>query len=163
MTISMSGLDVEINRFLTRKNAIINIFKTCISTQEWMNVLQHVSPDGDKHTPEAMRKIEGDIIRFLNYGEDASIAEDIIIALNSGGDYAGGRENQWLKDFLKYRKQAKPIQGYPLNHLIVKNQDDMEFKQLDYMNGYADNDAILATNLDILAPFDDKDIQLYQA
>ena len=39
----------------------------------------------------------------------------------------------------------------------------MEFKQLDYMNGYADNDAILATNLDILAPFDDKDIQLYQA
>ena len=39
MTISMSGLDVEINRFVTRKNAIINIFKTCISTQEWMNVI----------------------------------------------------------------------------------------------------------------------------
>lgn len=75
-----------------------------------------------------MQKIEGDIIRFLNYGEDASIAEDIIIALNSGGDYAGGRENQWLKDFLKYRKQAKLIKGYPLNHLIVKNQDDMQFR-----------------------------------
>ncbi|WP_411691385.1 hypothetical protein [Acinetobacter gandensis] len=109
-----------------------------------------------------MQKIEGDIIRFLNYGEDASIAEDIIIALNLRQDYAGGRENQWLKDFLKYRKQAKPIQGYPLNHLIVKNQDDMQFKQLDYMGGYADNTAILASNLDILAPFDDKDIQLYQ-
>ncbi len=39
----------------------------------------------------------------------------------------------------------------------------MQFKQLDYMGDYADNDANLATNLDILAPFDDKDIQLYQA
>ncbi|WP_180024418.1 hypothetical protein [Acinetobacter sp. YH1901134] len=162
MTISMSGLDVEINRFVTRKNAIINIFKTCISTQEWMNVIQHVHPRAKTQSKSNMQKIEGDIIRFLNYGEDASIAEDIIIALNSGGDYAGGRENQWLKDFLKYRKQAKPIQGYPLNHLIVKNQDDMQFKQLDYMGGYADNTAILASNLDILAPFEDQEIQLYQ-
>lgn len=119
-------------------------------------------PRAETQSKSNMQKIEGDIIRFLNYGEDASIAEDIIIALNSRQDYAGGRENQWLKDFLKYRKQAKPIQGYPLNHLIVKNQDDMQFKQLDYMGGYADNTAILASNLDILAPFEDQEIQLYQ-
>ena len=119
-------------------------------------------PRAETQSKSNMQKIEGDIIRFLNYGEDASIAEDIIIALNSRQDYAGGRENQWLKDFLKYRKQAKPIQGYPLNHLILKNQDDMQFKQLDYMGGYADNTAILASNLDILAPFEDQEIQLYQ-
>lgn len=119
-------------------------------------------PRAETQSQSNMQKIEGDIIRFLNYGEDASIAEDIIIALNSRQDYAGGRENQWLKDFLKYRKQAKPIQDYPLNHLIVKNQDDMQFKQLDYMGGYADNTAILASNLDILAPFEDQEIQLYQ-
>ena len=119
-------------------------------------------PRAETQSKSNMQKIEGDIIRFLNYGEDASIAEDIIIALNSRQDCAGGRENQWLKDFLKYRKQAKKIQGYPLNHLIVKNQDDMQFKQLDYMGGYADNTAILASNLDILAPFEDQEIQLYQ-
>ncbi len=38
----------------------------------------------------------------------------------------------------------------------------MQFKQLDYMGGYADNTAILASNLDILAPFEDQEIQLYQ-
>lgn len=162
MTISLNNLDLEVNRFVARKNAIINIFKTCISTREWMNVIQHVHPRATSQSASAMQKIEGDIIRFLNYGEDKSIAEDIIRILNSGFDYEGGRENKWLKDYLKYRKQAKPIKGYPLNHLIVRNQDDIQFKQLDYIEGYAENDAILASNLDVLEPFDDKEIQLYQ-
>ena len=143
---------------------MINIFKTCISTQEWIIVIQYVHPQAESQSKSAMQKIEGDIIRFLNYREDDSIAEAIIYAINKKVDYAGGRENSWLKDYLKYRKQAKPIQGYPLNELIVRNQDDIEFKKLEYIEGYAENDAILASNIDVLAPFkENQDIQLYQA
>jgi len=157
MNVKFSDMKVEF--FPTRKTAVINIFKTCISTEEWENTIQHIHPQGIKLTKTQLGKVEGDIIRFLNYGNDEKYAEDIIRCLNSGIDYNGTQINTWLQDYLKYRKGAKKIAG-SLNYMLVKNQDDMRFKQLQIQQAVwsGEEDMILmASNQNILKPFDDTD------
>lgn len=104
---SVKFSDMKIEFFPTRKTAVINIFKTCISTEEWENTIQHIHPRGNKLTQSQLGKVEGDIIRFLNYGSDEKYAEDVIRCLNSGIEYQGTQINAWLQDYLKYRKGAK--------------------------------------------------------
>lgn len=135
---------------------MINILKTCISTEEWENTIQHIHPQGKKLTESQLGKVEGDIIRFLNYGSDEKYAEDIIRCLNSGIEYQGTKINAWLQDYLKYRKGAKKIAG-SLNYMLVKNQDDIRFKQLQIQQAISSDSeevALIASNLNILAPFD---------
>jgi len=149
--------DMKIEFFPTRKTAVINILKTCISTEEWENTIQHINPQGVKLTKSQLGKVEGDIIRFLNYGSDEKYAEDIIRCLNSGIEYKGTQINTWLQDYLKYRKGAKKIAG-SLNYMLVKNQDDIRFRQLQIRQAVWDGKedmTLMASNQDILKPFDD--------
>jgi len=148
--------DMKIEFFPTRKTAVINILKTCISTEEWENTIQHINPQGVKLTKSQLGKVEGDIIRFLNYGNDEKYAEDIIRCLNSGVEYKGTQINTWLQDYLKYRKGAKKIAG-SLNYMLVKNQDDIRFRQLQIQQalwGGEEDMILMASNQNILKPFD---------
>jgi len=148
--------DMKIEFFPTRKTAVINILKTCISTEEWENTIQHINPQGVKLTKSQLGKVEGDIIRFLNYGNDEKYAEDIIRCLNSGVEYKGTQINTWLQDYLKYRKGAKKIAG-SLNYMLVKNQDDIRFRQLQIQKilwGGEEDMILMASNQNILKPFD---------
>ncbi|WPP57229.1 hypothetical protein SOI69_08210 [Acinetobacter pittii] len=156
--------DMKIEFFPTRKTAVINIFKTCISTEEWENTIQHIHPRGNKLTQTQLGKVEGDIIRFLNYGNEEKYAEDIIRCLNSGVEYKGTQINAWLQDYLKYRKGAKKIAG-SLNYMLVKNQDDSRFKQLEIQQGvWGDSEEItlIASNSNVLSPFDQDDTDKYE-
>lgn len=156
--------DMKIEFFPTRKTAVINIFKTCISTEEWENTIQHIHPRGNKLTQSQLGKVEGDIIRFLNYGSDENYAEDIIHCLNSGIEYKGTQINAWLQDYLKYRKGAKKIAG-SLNYMLVKNQDDSRFKQLEIQQGVwedSEDITLIASNLDVLSPFDQDNTDKYE-
>ncbi|NUF45162.1 hypothetical protein HUN11_15585 [Acinetobacter pittii] len=156
--------DMKIEFFPTRKTAVINIFKTCISTEEWENTIQHIHPRGNKLTQAQLGKVEGDIIRFLNYGSDEKYAQDIIRCLNSGIEYKGTQINAWLQDYLKYRKGAKKIAG-SLNYMLVKNQDDSRFKQLEIQQGvWGDSEEItlIASNSNVLSPFDQDDTDKYE-
>ncbi|MND80085.1 hypothetical protein D3C80_718490 [compost metagenome] len=156
--------DMKIEFFPTRKTAVINIFKTCISTEEWENTIQHIHPRGNKLTQSQLGKVEGDIIRFLNYGSDEKYAEDVIRCLNSGIEYQGTQINAWLQDYLKYRKGAKKIAG-SLNYMLVKNQDDSRFKQLEIQQGVWEDSGditLIASNLDILSPFDQDNTDKYE-
>ncbi|NUG24094.1 hypothetical protein, partial [Acinetobacter lactucae] len=156
--------DMKIEFFPARKTAVINIFKTCISTEEWENTIQHIHPRGNKLTQTQLGKVEGDIIRFLNYGSDEKYAQDIIRCLNSGVEYKGTQINAWLQDYLKYRKGAKKIAG-SLNYMLVKNQDDSRFKQLEIQQGvWGDSEEItlIASNSNVLSPFDQDDTDKYE-
>ena len=161
---SVKFSDMKIEFFPTRKTAVINIFKTCISTEEWENTIQHIHPRGNKLTQSQLGKVEGDIIRFLNYGSDEKYAEDVIRCLNSGIEYQGTQINAWLQDYLKYRKGAKKIAG-SLNYMLVKNQDDSRFKQLEIQQGVWEDSGditLIASNLDILSPFDQDNTDKYE-
>ncbi|HEO1837432.1 hypothetical protein QM090_11230 [Acinetobacter baumannii] len=154
--LNIAFMDMKVEFFPTRKTAVINILKTCISTEEWENTIQHIHPQGKKLTENQLGKVEADIIRFLNYGSDEKYAEDVIRCLNSGIEYQGTKINAWLQDYLKYRKGAKKIAG-SLNYMLVKNQDDIRFKQLQIQQAIRSDSeevALIASNWNILAPFD---------
>jgi len=153
--VSFSSLEIKF--FPARKTAVINILKTCITIAEWQNTIQHIHPMGEKLTRDQFGKVEGDLIRFLNYGENPKYAEDIIRCINQGIDYAGTNINQWLRDYLKYRKGAKAVTGTSWNYMLVRNQDDQRFEQFKIQQGISrgfDEQVLMASNLEILAPFE---------
>ncbi|OEC92417.1 hypothetical protein [Acinetobacter sp. YK3] len=155
--IHVSFSELEVKYFPARKTAVINILKTCITTAEWQNTIQHIHPLGEKLTRDQFGKVEGDLIRFLNYGENPKYAEDIIRCINQGIDYAGTNINQWLKDYLKYRKGAKAVTGTSWNYMLVRNQDDQHFEQFKIQQGISrgfEEQTLMASNLEILAPFE---------
>ncbi len=155
MKVSFSEREVQF--FPARKTAVINILKTCITIAEWQNTIQHIHPRAKKLNPSEFGKVEGDLIRFLNYGSDRKYAEDIIRCINQGIDYAGSNINQWLKDYLKYRKGARAVTDTSWNYMLVLNQDDYRFEQLSIQQGLSrgfEEQALMASNLEILAPFE---------
>lgn len=166
--IYVSFSEREVQFFPARKTAVINILKTCVTTAEWQNTIQHIHPQGTKLNFAQFGKVEGDLIRFLNYGSDNKYAEDIIRCINSGIEYEGQNINQWLKDYLKYRKGAKAVNGTSWNYMLVQNQDDNRFKQFEMQQGMSigfDEQPLMASNLEILAPFDQDELDptVYQA
>lgn len=155
--IRVSFSEREVQFFPARKTAVINILKTCITIAEWQNTIQHIRPRAKKLNPSEFGKVEGDLIRFLNYGSDRKYAEDIIRCINQGIDYAGSNINQWLKDYLKYRKGARAVTDTSWNYMLVLNQDDYRFEQLRIQQGLSrgfEEQALMASNLEILAPFE---------
>lgn len=164
----MSSSEREVELFPARKTAVINILKTCVTIAEWQNTIQHIHPRAKKLSSAEFGKVEGDLIRFLNYGNDDQYAEDIIRCINSGIEYVGENINQWLKDYLKYRKGAKAVTGTSWNYMLVQSQDDNRFKQFERQQGMPigfDEQPLMASNLEILAPFEQDELNpiVYQA
>lgn len=159
--IYVSFSEREVRFFPARKTAVINILKTCVTTAEWQNTIQHIHPQGEKLNVSQFGKVEGDLIRFLNYGNNSKYAEDIIRCVNSGIDYEGENINSWLKDYLKYRKGAKAVTGTSWNYMLVRNQDDKQFKQFELQQGMPvgfEERSLIAQNLEILAPFEQDEL-----
>lgn len=158
----MSSSEREVELFPARKTAVINILKTCVTTAEWKNTIQHIHPQGEKLNVSQFGKVEGDLIRFLNYGDDDKYAEDIIRCINSGIEYVGENINKWLKDYLKYRKGAKAVTGTSWNYILVQSQDDNRFRQFelqqDIQMGFEEQ-SLMASNLEILAPFEQNELK----
>lgn len=160
--IGLSLTSVEVDFFPERKTAIINILATCITEAEWKNTIQHIHPEGLKLTESQLGKVEGDLVRFLNYDklENEKVnderAKTIIHCINQGIEY-GGDLNKWLKKYIEYRKGVKKIQNHR-NYMLVRNQDDYRFKTFEEMQDY-ENDlgqqVLMASNLETLAPFGD--------
>ncbi len=166
--IYVSFSEREVRFFPARKTAVINILKTCVTTAEWQNTIQHIHPRAKKLNSSQFGKVEGDLIRFLNYGDDGKYAEDIIRCINSGINYEGENINSWLKDYLKYRKGAKAVTGTSWNYMLVRNQDDKQFKHFELQQGMPvgfEERSLMAQNLEILAPFEQDDLNpsVYQA
>ncbi|NCI77059.1 hypothetical protein [Acinetobacter kanungonis] len=158
--VSFSEREVEL--FPARKTAVINILKTCVTTAEWQNTIQHIHPKAKKLNPSEFGKVEGDLIRFLNYGDDDKYAEDLIRCINSGIEYVGQNINKWLKDYLKYRKGAKAVTGTSWNYMLVQSQDDNRFRQFELQQGIQmgfEEQSLMASNLEILAPFEQNELK----
>ena len=160
--IYVSFSEREVQFFPARKTAVINILKTCVTTAEWQNTIQHIHPQGEKLNVSQFGKVEGDLIRFLNYGDDDKNAEDIIRCINSGIEYEGQNINQWLKDYLKYRKGAKAVTGISWNYMLVQSQDDNRFRLFELQQGIQmgfEEQSLMASNLKILAPFEQNELK----
>ena len=164
ISISLSWSEIDIKFFPERKTAITNILATCTSEAEWENTIQHIHPKGIKLTDQQLGKIEGDIIRFLNYDklEAKSTSEKriktIIHCINTDQEYEGDDLNHWLELYLKYRKGAQKVRNH-MNYMIVRNQNDPRFRELELQQnlpGALGNEdrVLMASNLQILEPFE---------
>lgn len=157
----------EVNFFPERKTAVINILKTCLSAEEWKNTIQHIHPQGSKLTNQQMAKVEGDLVRFLNYSPygDEKYAADVIEHINQGKVFKDGQNNRWMQDYIKYRDAVKNIKG-SLDYMLVKNQDETGFQQIliaHDLKGGLEPEQLYATNLDILAPITEAEENAYLA
>lgn len=159
MNLSIS--EFEIKFFPERKTAIINVLATCITEAEWKNTIQHIHPRGFKLSESELGKVEGDLVRFLNYDklENQKInderAKTIIHCVNKGIEY-GGELNNWLKKYIEYRNGVKKIQNHR-NYMLVRNQDDYRFKTFEEIQNYEndmDQQVLMASNFETLAPFE---------
>ncbi|ATZ64794.1 hypothetical protein [Acinetobacter bereziniae] len=164
ISISLSWSEVDIKFFPERKTAITNILATCTSEAEWKNTIQHIHPEGTKLTDQQVGKVEGDLIRFLNYDilETKSTSEKrlktLLNCLNTDQDYGGDDLNHWLKLYLEYRKGARTVKNH-MNYMIVRNQHDPRFRELQLQQNLpgalgAQDGVLMASNLEILAPFE---------
>ncbi|MCW7538458.1 hypothetical protein OOT46_11465 [Aquabacterium sp. A7-Y] len=98
--------DVQVHYLDSHKQAIINILKPVQIVDEWNNVMQHMTRDGQKDDQRPRGQNEGEVMRFLNNG--VSLTEDLnqlIRNINTpakpGGEKTG---NHYLDEFLKMRK-----------------------------------------------------------
>lgn len=159
--VSLSLTSAEVDFFPERKTAIINVLATCITEAEWKNTIQHIHPRGFKLSESELGKVEGDLVRFLNYDklENQKInderAKTIIHCINKGIEY-GGELNVWLKKYIEYRKGVKKIQNHR-NYMLVRNQDDYRFKTFEEIQDYEndiDQKVLMASNFETLSPFE---------
>ncbi|WP_353173357.1 hypothetical protein [Acinetobacter rudis] len=156
----------EINFFPERKTAVINILKTCLSAAEWKNTIQHIHPQGRKLTIEQMGKVEGDLVRFLNYSpyDDDNAAKEVIEQINHAKNFKTEQNNHWMEDYIKYRNAVKQVNG-SLDYMLVRNQDEAGFQQIliaQGLKGGLEQEQLHATNLDVLAPMTTVDQTNYQ-
>ncbi|WP_270993837.1 hypothetical protein, partial [Listeria seeligeri] len=79
--------DPQIHYLPDHKKAIIRVIKGVTLASEWQAMFRHMTLEGEPSDEEA-GKLEGDVIRFLNYG--GSLSDDlkgkVIDPINTDGD-----------------------------------------------------------------------------
>lgn len=142
--------------FVTRKRAVITILKTCLTRAEWQNTIQHIHPQGKKLTCEQLGKVEGDLIRFLNHRHHDTAVQQVINGININENYTGEElDNDFLREYCKYRAQAKAVTEPSCHYMLVSSQDDIRYKQMVAQQGILQSESPLqASNLHTLAAFE---------
>jgi hypothetical protein len=113
----LSGLNPEIHFLPTHKEAINNIMATVQTAKEWVNVMEHMTADGDKSTIAAGNQ-EGDVIRFLNNG--LSLVENLpslMLAVNQRKEVKD-TGNALLDAYLKMRNLVR--NDFPKGYQVVR-------------------------------------------
>lgn len=137
-TINREYIDID---FLPkRKEAIIAIFETVKIKNEWLNVLQHMHPLGEK---SKLGINEGDIIRFLNYGMLMANEKSVLNHVNSGSNRKIKTGSRYVDLYLEMRRKVQPQSEYPKGTEIVKNTDPRYDIYIKHGNT---NQYIAATN-----------------
>lgn len=116
-SIGFGGINPELHFLPSHKEAVNNIMATVQTAREWVNVMEHMSADGEK-SEHAPGKNEGDVIRFLNNGY--SLAEELpslMKEVNERKDVKG-TGNQYLDAYLKMRNEVR--NDFPKGYQVVR-------------------------------------------
>jgi hypothetical protein len=113
----LSGLNPEIHFLPMHKEAVNNIMATVQTAREWVNVMEHMTADGEKSII-ATGKQEGDVIRFLNNG--LSLVENLpslMLAVNQRKEVKD-TGNALLDAYLKMRNLVR--NDFPKGYQVVR-------------------------------------------
>ncbi|MBK0053719.1 hypothetical protein [Stenotrophomonas sp. S39] len=122
-------LDPQLHYLPDHKKAVIHVIRGVTLASEWEAMFQHMTAVGEL-SAEKPGKLEGDVIRFLNYG--VSLSDDlkgqVIDPINAEGEAPSGQlGNSYLEQFLAHRNRLLSSfpKGYELAGLQMMDVDTL--------------------------------------
>ncbi|MDI9271429.1 hypothetical protein [Stenotrophomonas sp. PFBMAA-4] len=122
-------LDFQVHYLPDHKKAVIRVIKGITLVSEWQAMFQHMTAEGEPSDKDP-GKLEGDVIRFLNYG--FSLSDDlkgkVIDPINAEGEVPSGQlGNIYLEQFLAHRNRLLGSfpKGYELADLQMMDVDSL--------------------------------------
>lgn len=119
--------DPQLHYLPDHKRAVVRVIKGVSLISEWLTMFQHMTADGEP-SQEEMGKLEGDLIRFLNYGRwlAGDIKGKVIDPINAEGD--ASNENlgsSYLEQFVSHRRRllGEFPKGYEVAQLQAMDVD----------------------------------------
>lgn len=122
-------LDPQLHYLPDHKKAVIRVIKGITLVSEWQVMFQHMTAGGEL-SGEKPGKLEGDVVRFLNYGYSLSddLKGKVIDPINAEGDAPSGQlGNSYLEQFLAHRRRllGSCPKGYELARLQLMDVDTL--------------------------------------
>ncbi len=120
-------LDPQLHYLPDHKRAVIRVIKGISLVSEWQAMFQHMTADGEP-SGEGAGKLEGDVMKFLNYGR--SLADDlrskVIDPINADSDLSSERlGSSYLEQFIAHRRRllGRFPKGYEVTQLQTMDVD----------------------------------------
>ncbi|MFV1845946.1 hypothetical protein ACNJRW_07135 [Stenotrophomonas maltophilia] len=122
-------LDPQMHYLPDHKKAVIRVIKGITLASEWEAMFQHMTAEGEP-SDEKPGKLEGDVMRFLNYGVWLSddLKGQVIDPINAEGEAPSGQlGNIYLEQFLAHRNSLLGSfpKGYELADLQMMDVDTL--------------------------------------
>jgi len=137
-------LDPQMHYLPDHKKAVIRVVKGITLTSEWEAMFQHMTAEGEP-SDEEPGKLEGDVIKFLNYG--VSLSDDlkgqVIDPINAEGKAPSGQlGNSYLEQFLAHRNRL--LGSFPKGYELA----DLQMMDVDALLALDGRDAPTFASLD---------------
>lgn len=115
-------LDPQMHYLPDHKKAVLRVIKGISLVSEWLATFQHMTAEGDLSN-EPPGKLEGDVVRFLNYGRwlSGDLKGKVIDPINTEGDAPSeGLRSSYLEQFLAHRKRL--LGSFPKGYEVAQLQ-----------------------------------------
>ncbi|MFV1845949.1 DNA repair protein [Stenotrophomonas maltophilia] len=137
-------LDPQIHYLPDHKKAVIRVIKGITLVSEWEAMFRHMTEDGEPSS-ELPGNLEGDVMRFLNYGRSLSddLKGKIFDPINTEGDAPSeGLGSNYLEQLLAHRRrllgtfpkgyEVAQLHGMQIDALLaLDGRDAPAFARLD--------------------------------
>ncbi len=137
-------LDPQMHYLPDHKKAVIRVVKGITLVSEWEAMFRHMTEDGEPSS-ELPGNLEGDVMRFLNYGRSLSddLKGKIFDPINTEGDAPSeGLGSNYLEPFLAHRRrllgtfpkgyEVAQLQGMEIDAILaLDGRDAPAFARLD--------------------------------
>ena len=145
-------LDPQMHHLPDHKRAVIRVIKGITLASEWEAMFKHMTAEGEP-SDEKPGKLEGDVIRFLNYGFSLSddLKGQVIDPINAESEAPSGQlGNSYLEQFLAHRNRL--LGSFPKGYELA----DLQMMDVDTLLALDGRDAPTFASLDVnyLNPLD---------
>ncbi|HIE1101743.1 TPA: DNA repair protein, partial [Stenotrophomonas maltophilia] len=115
-------LDPQMHYLPDHKKAIVRVISGITLVSEWQAMFQHMTSEGEPRS-ESPGDLEGDVIRFLDYGRSLSgdLKGKVIDPINEKGDVPSQElGSKYLEQFLAHRSRL--IGSFPRGYEVAQLQ-----------------------------------------
>ncbi|KOQ76859.1 hypothetical protein [Stenotrophomonas maltophilia] len=114
--------DPQLHYLPDHKKAVIRVIRGVSLVSEWLAMFQYMTADGEI-SGESLGKLEGDVIKFLDYGNSLSgdLRGKVIDPINVEGDVPSDRlGSSYVEQFIAHRRRL--LGSFPKGYEVVQLQ-----------------------------------------